>query len=406
MEVFAVDGRGSAMSGYTTSYRWAGVTKSKVGGLIRHHARDVDRQNGEEVHHSNEKVDPSRTHLNETMVNDGTGQMVPCTDRKQWHAFMDKRLSELQNTRTLKDGREVPVAFRKDAAVAVDVILQIDPEYTGEVEDMTDEDIAETRRLLGVMIDKAMEDAGRENVIGYAIHWDETSPHVQMLYVPEHEGKLSMKQKLGGKTKAAAQQRYSEMHDGMREALKAAGYDATMERVDTGRPHHSLGKFKDLKDREGDVEFRENMLNRKQERLAKDEQRLEQREDDLRQQEVQVQRQAEEAARIASQGRAALERAEEREKVAESAREAHKAAATKLNGAAADMLATPSAFTQFMEKTPTGQKVQPIYQKWLDGVGPKVEQKRKLTEQEAEQRMEAKVAGLRSSGDGDKQAGW
>ncbi|GAA1150094.1 plasmid recombination protein [Nesterenkonia lutea] len=259
------------VTGWTTSYRWNGVTSDNVAGLVNHHARDVDRANGVEVKHSNDRVNPALTHLNETLVNDGTGRMIFCTTSKQWLAFMKKRLAELQNTRTLKDGSVVNVAHRKDANVAVDVVMQLDPAFTGPTENMTSEKRAEVDRLMDVMIEQATTHAGPENVIGYSKHWDESSPHIQMLYVPGTEdGKLSMKQKLGGKDgQKSAQAHYAQMHDDMRESLQDAGYDATMVRVDAGRPHRKLKDFKDFKEREKAVELREVALEEREHNLSR-----------------------------------------------------------------------------------------------------------------------------------------
>ena len=258
------------MSGHTTSYRWAGVTRANVGGLVRHNARDVDLMNGVEVTHSNDDINPAMTQHNETMVNNGSGKLIPCTNSKQWMAFLDKRISEAQNIRTLKDGSVVPVAVRKDASVAVEFVLQLDPDFTGATEDLTAEKFDEVNRLLDVMVEEVVQQMGAENIIGYSKHWDEGHPHVQLMAVPVTEdGKLSMKQKLGAPTKAGAQAKYSKMHDSMRSTLRAAGYDATDERVDAGKRHLGLAEFKKQRDHEAEIEsqarkngFREKELDR------------------------------------------------------------------------------------------------------------------------------------------------
>lgn len=239
------------MGGWSTSYRWAGVTRANVAGLLNHDVRDVDLANGVEVTHSNRQIVPSRTHLNESWVNDGTGTLVPCQKSQQWLDFIDKRTAQTQNSRTLKDGRVVPVALRKDAAVAVEYILMLDPEFTGTSEDMTPEQRAETRRLLMVMVDEVTEKMGAENIVGFTLHVDETNDHVQLMAVPvTADGKLSMKQVLGGPNKAVAQSKYVALHDSMRVRLQDAGYDATMARVNNGKDHIPLKQFKQFKDAE------------------------------------------------------------------------------------------------------------------------------------------------------------
>lgn len=314
------------MDGWTTSYRWAGVTRGNIGGLVRHDCRDVDLANGVEVEHSNEDIDASMTHLNETKVNDGSGRLIDCTSSQQWIAFLDRRISETQNTRTLKDGTIVPVAVRKDASVAVEFVLQLDPEFTGESVDASPEKQAEVNRLLDVMIDEVVEQMGAENVIGYSKHWDEGHPHVQLMAVPvTDDGQLSMKQKLGAPTKTAAQAKYSALHDSMRERLRGAGYDATDERVDAGKRHLGLAEFKKQRDREEELELLELKLESKQNQLVIWSRGLTEREEALDIRDGQVKVMAREAAESDLRAQEAIRQAEVKQSAAERSQGAYEA---------------------------------------------------------------------------------
>ena len=249
---------GCEVSGWTTSYRWAPVRREKVRGLVNHHARDVDAQNGREVSHSNEGIVADRTRLNVTMVNDGNGGFVECTDSKQWKDYLDGRLEEVGHTwRTQKDGSRKPVALRKDAAVAVDYVLQLDPDFTGSAESLAadPEKYEEVRRLLAVMVDEVVEQHGQQNVVGWTLHLDEENPHIQMLAIPEVDGCTSYKQFFGdaepGKrsTLTGSQKAYKARHDSMRTRLRSEGYEATFERVAEGLEHVPLKKYKTNKDK-------------------------------------------------------------------------------------------------------------------------------------------------------------
>ena len=249
---------GCEVSGWTTSYRWAPVRREKVRGLVNHHARDVDAQHGREVSHSNEGIVADRTRLNLTMVNDGNGGFVECTDSEQWIEYLDSRLDEVGHTwRTQKDGSRKPVALRKDAAVAVDYVLQLDPDFTGSAESLAadPEKDEEVRRLLAVMVDEVIEQHGQQNVIGWTLHLDEENPHIQMLAIPVVDGCTSYKQFFGdaepGKrsTKAGSMRAYAERHDEMRHRLRDHGYEATFERVNEGLEHVPLAKYKTNKDK-------------------------------------------------------------------------------------------------------------------------------------------------------------
>ena len=305
------------MTGWTTSYRWNGVTRSNVVGLIRHDVRDVDLSNGVEVTHSNRDIDPSMTALNETMVNDGTGRLIPCTKAEQWIAFLDRRIAETGNTRRLKDGRVVPVAVRKDASVAVEFVLQLDPEFTGNSADLSGARREEVDRLMNVMIEEVVEVMGAENVIGYSKHWDEGRPHVQLMAVPvTDDGRLSMKGKLGAPKKIDAQKRYTELHDQMRDRLRKAGYDATDERVDLGKRHLGLAEFKRQRDLDAARE-------KQAQQVAQMDAKLDVRIDGLAQREDQL-----DATRAALEAREAAlaEREAEVERLAQEATEARAAA--------------------------------------------------------------------------------
>lgn len=266
------------MTEYSTSYRWEGVKRNDFVGLLRHDARDVDRENGREIAHSNQMIKPDFTSRNVSFVNDGTGRLVPMTDVQQAVDFLDMRISQTQNTKTITDKktgeqRTVPVALRKDASVVVEFVLMLDPKYTRDprisddayesmtpaqraemppdVAHMSAEKIAETRRLLNEMVNEVADQmGGYQNVVFVTEHWDESHPHVQMAVVPvTADGKLSKKQVLGASNKGEAQKNYQRMHDSMRQRLRAVGYNATDERVDSGRKHLGLDEFKASKDR-------------------------------------------------------------------------------------------------------------------------------------------------------------
>lgn len=310
---------GCEVSGWTTSYRWAPVRREKVRGLVNHHARDVDAQHGREVSHSNEGIVADRTRLNVTMVNDGNGGFVECTDSGQWKDYLDGRLEEVGHTwRTQKDGSRKPVALRKDAAVAVDYVLQLDPDFTGSAESLAadPEKDEEVRRLLAVMVDEVVEQHGQQNVIGWTLHLDEENPHIQMLAIPVVDGCTSYKQFFGdaepGKrsTKAGSMRAYAERHDEMRHRLRDHGYEATFERVAEGLEHVPLAKYKTNKDKRRaereDIAAREAVVSsREQEQLHRSraqsfrgslldeqEQQLEEREQQLEEREASLEDEA------------------------------------------------------------------------------------------------------------------
>lgn len=238
------------MSGYSTSVRFQPTKLADVQGLVRHEARSVDPA---EVAHSNPAIVAARTGQNVVWVSDGQGGFREATSVDEWMQAIEDRLAAAQNYRTLKDGRRVPVAMRKDAIAVVDCVFMLDPDYTGKVEDMTEEQRADATEKLGVMVQTMIDKVGAKNVVGWTIHWDETHPHVQMMVVPvDEQNRLRWKSFIDGPQALGA------FHDVFREDLRAAGYDATAERVDGGKRHLGLAEYKRRQDakREQDEHFR------------------------------------------------------------------------------------------------------------------------------------------------------
>lgn len=264
-------------TGWSTTARWSGVTRGDFIGLLRHDARDVDRQNGREVSHSNTFIDPQHTARNVTLVNDGTGKLVPMTRVEEAIDFLEKKIDSARNVRQVKDKktgeiREVPVAVRRDANVAVEFILKLDPRYTRDpqlsdeaydaltreqraalpvdVAHLSEAQVADVRTKLHAMAEVVIERMGAENVVFLTEHWDESVPHIQMAVVPmTPDGKLSQKQVLGGTDKSAAQANYVEIHDRMRRRLRDIGYNATFDRVSAGKKNQSQAEYKASQDR-------------------------------------------------------------------------------------------------------------------------------------------------------------
>lgn len=273
------------MGDFTTSYTWKGFPRSEAKRLLRHDARDVEAEQGNEAVHSNKLIRPEWTARNVTLMNDGAGNLVPMTSVDDALSYLDRRLGELQNTRTLKDGTIVKVAHRKDTNALVGFILQLDPRFTRDkpmsdeeydalsdaeyaalppdIATMTADEIADTEKYLGVMLDEVIERMGVENIVSVTTHWDQSHPHIQVLAVPEADRQLSYTKRFGGGSKLAAKKLYVEAHDKMWQRLQAAGYNATMERL-ARCPHEPLADFKarrsavrDLKAREREADNRD-----------------------------------------------------------------------------------------------------------------------------------------------------
>lgn len=84
---------------------------------------------------------------------------------------------------------------RKNAVLAYDALLTASPEFfTGKSETLIEE-WAETS------LQWAGRHFGRDNIKGAILHMDETTPHIQLLIIPEYQNKLNARHYTGGREK-------------------------------------------------------------------------------------------------------------------------------------------------------------------------------------------------------------
>lgn len=333
---------------YTVSHRQGGVQRSAVGGLIRHEFRDIDKHNGVETQHSNERIIPERTELNESWMW-VDGQEVELTDSRQIVDELDRRLEGAGGTRTNKKTGEVTrIAVRQDAKVVRDVVLQLDPKFTRSSEWLTEEDAeerqAETRRLLGEMIDHYGELYGRHNLLAASLHLDETSPHVHLMVTPiDDEGRVRQESFVKGK------QAMRENDRAMRQRLAGAGYDVDPEPRGGNRSNMGIDEYAqwqqrieqiearevEVEDREARVNKRSSIQNRNKQWLSAQKEAHDAREARLSAREAEVGQKAAEAEKVRQKSAQRLSAANElRERAAAQGRAAQAAKKSYQDGKA------------------------------------------------------------------------
>lgn len=197
----------------------------------------------------------ARTLDNVTMISDRQGGFVRAQSIDQVIELADAMVDAVpSNVRRMADGREVPVALRKDAAIMIEYILELDPEWTGPWAPATPAKRAEVLRLLNVMIEELIERDGAENMVACSFNLDKTNAHVHMYRVPIYEaGRVNMKSKFDGHNKGGAKRAYSEHHDAMRERLNENGYEAAFARFEGSTKHEALAQHKARKEREKQI---------------------------------------------------------------------------------------------------------------------------------------------------------
>lgn len=211
-------------------------SKSRLSGFLNHFDREHDEP---DVVHSNESIDPSRTHENMTLVFDSSAQnhLSMAKSHADVKAAIYDRLGDAidMETNTYKaTGKSV----RKDAVLAFGMIMQLDPQYykdkQAEINSQYDPDLypEENKKAYRKMVDRsaslmlgmARKQFGEENIVAMTIHLDETNPHVHFLMTPiTDDGRLSQKEFI-----TSPKLKY--YHNEFRKALRGCGYDIDLER--------------------------------------------------------------------------------------------------------------------------------------------------------------------------------
>ena len=155
----------------------------------QHHTERFDNKHK----HTNESIDPTKSDQNINLRPDLQG-----TYNQRFNKIMDEHYTG----RRKKDGTPW-LASGKNASIK---LLQISVNI-GEVDDdgkpitkMTDDELVKLYK--DDIYPMLEEEYGRENIVGAAIHLDESKPHLHLDVVPlTEDGRLSAKEVVGGKGK-------------------------------------------------------------------------------------------------------------------------------------------------------------------------------------------------------------
>lgn len=259
---------------YSTTIRWAGRARESMDRtvgrgrdkrpaarpMLAHSLRSLDARDGTDVAHGNEMIDPGRIPDNVVMIADGDGAFRQAGDSDTSQSIIESAMERIESgfmTRKVK-GVEKKVAVRKDATILMEAVIQLDPDYTGKIVDMTDGQKEDAREKMWAMVEVLEDQVGSHNMVCVAEHWDESHPHFHVFYTPmTKEGEM-----IGSRIMGAGKADWANFHDRLRTKLREVGYDATFDRVDKGRGHEELAEFKARRDRERAVVEGERKLDR------------------------------------------------------------------------------------------------------------------------------------------------
>lgn len=210
------------------------VKKSQVKGLANHNFREL-LDGG--FNHGNENIKDDLTKNNQSYYyNQELGRHIRCSDISQIKESLGTRLATVKKP------------LRKDAVVARGLILQLDPEWYEENKDKPNSAYSD-------MLSWASKTFGKENIVGFSVHKDETNPHMHMLFTPvTSDGRLNQKEWFSDPASLRA------MHDDFRSHMINRGYNISLERKPR-RKHMSEQEYKAFKSSEEKLELLQNQQN-------------------------------------------------------------------------------------------------------------------------------------------------
>lgn len=231
--------------GYTMTFDADKSAKVKVKGshkqnVVRHLIRDADERAGFAFGHSNANIDPARTRLNISLVNDCAGGFrtpqsvdgAPPSD--ELLSYLDQRLAT------------VKTSLRGDAVAMRGIVLQLDPKWFDDHNpDWRENGLNdEAARFTKATLEWACEEFGQANIVGGALHLDEHSPQLQLLMTPvTDDGRLRQNDFFKGPGD------FERQHRSVRKHMRAAGYDADLSVSTRSKEHLSSDEFADKAER-------------------------------------------------------------------------------------------------------------------------------------------------------------
>lgn len=157
---------------------------------VRQVLKHIDRTRGENARYGNELIDKGRTKDNMTLF---SNKDVKAEQR--W-------LVQVEKARAIHE-KTTGKAARSDAVTLVSAVIQLPHEYcTRSVKDGREywipNDMAAARSFFKAAADCTLKHFGVENgMVTYAsVHYDETTPHIHVGWVPLQDGRLNAKRQV------------------------------------------------------------------------------------------------------------------------------------------------------------------------------------------------------------------
>lgn len=203
-------------SGRFTSTKTSKTGYGGTAGYIRHIDRGTDKRNGVEVGHSNPDINPDYTLENESFFKDENGIWQETKQSRDMVNAIDRRVNFAR-----EHGARISTKGKNDTVIVRPLILQLDSDSITGHEDTWTWDVIEILE----------EQFGKDNIVGYSVHLDETNPHLHVAFVPCHETEKN------GETKCTLSQtkffqnpkQLAGLHKKIRKSLLDKGYEIELD---------------------------------------------------------------------------------------------------------------------------------------------------------------------------------
>ena len=204
-------------SGVYTSTKTRKTGFGGIYGYIRHIDRGTDRKNGCEVNHSNPDIHSDFTLENESYFRDSKGVWQRTDTSNDMLNSVNRRIEYAK-----QHGARITDKGKNDTVIARPLVVQLDKEL---VQEHSDTWVWDIMNIIEEMF-------GKENIVGFSVHKDETNVHLHIIFVPCFE-----KKKDNGEIKCTISQtaffknprQLASMHKQIRKELKNKGYNIEQE---------------------------------------------------------------------------------------------------------------------------------------------------------------------------------
>lgn len=201
-----------------------------------------------ETYHSNtnENIDGNRTHLNVDLKNNMRANYLSMAEER-----ITASRGGVKPSVTLRDkeGHALTRSVRKDAVWACDTVISASPDFfkgkfKWDKDNTQKSDFQGMNRYFSDCLGFMENRYGRENILGAIIHYDETTPHMHVTWVPiVKDEKSKTGEKLCYKALSGASQ-LRQLQTDFNEFVRSRGYELERGEIDSKRKHLSQQKEK------------------------------------------------------------------------------------------------------------------------------------------------------------------